>query len=49
MSLVYFILCSVISKGGMDKEEVIFYLVLSMNEIVACERHGIMQFVYFSS
>jgi hypothetical protein len=45
MSLVYFILCSVISKGGRDKEEVIFYLVLSMDEIVACERHGIMLFV----
>jgi len=45
MSLVYFILCSVISKGGRDKEEVIFYLVLSVDEIVACERHGIMLFV----
>lgn len=38
MSLVYFILCSVILKGGRDKEEDIFYLVLSMDEIVACER-----------
>lgn len=38
MSLVYFILCSFTSKGGRDKEEVIFYLVISMDEIVACER-----------
>jgi len=38
MSLVYFKLCIVISKGGRDKKEVIFYLVLSMDEIVACER-----------
>lgn len=38
MSLVYFILCSVITKGGRDKEQVIFYLVLSMNEIVSYER-----------
>ena len=38
MSRVYFILSSVISKGGRDKEEVIFYLVLSMDEMVACER-----------
>jgi hypothetical protein len=54
MSLVYFILFSVISKGGRDKEEVIFYLVLSMDEIVTCEREVGMAFrylslVYFSS
>jgi hypothetical protein len=38
MSLVYFILCSVISKGGRNKEGVIFYLVRSVDEIVACKR-----------
>lgn len=52
--LVYFILYSVISKGGRGKEEVIFYLVLGMDEIRTCERYVGMAFcylwlVYFSS
>jgi hypothetical protein len=46
MSLVYFILCGVISKGGRNKEGVIFYLVLSMDEVVACESKVGMAFCY---